>query len=417
VKEVRESAKPDLSARTASVEGRPGPATSDRSQDPSTTNPPTTNPPTTKRRGYFSGVPFPTILATIGIFASLYVLVGMLDRISNAITWILVATFFAIVLTPVVDILTKRFHLRKGLAATLVFLLGIGTIVFLGYVFINPLAKQATYFSKNFSTYLKDAQEGRGEVGKLVKKWKIDQWVEKNQDDINKRAGEFFSPKKILGTTTTAIGSVFNVVIGTLTIAVMTFLMLLEGRALLLSATKLLRPHQRERAIRLARASSHAVTGYVAGNVAISVIAGLASYIFLIILGVPFAGVLALWVAFADLIPLVGATVGAVPAVFVAFLQSTTVGIVTVVFFIIYQQFENHVLQTTIMARTVALKPLVVLVSVLIGVELFGLLGALLSIPLAGVIKVVGADLIAEKRPDLEITPPTPPKAFFLSRK
>jgi predicted PurR-regulated permease PerM len=103
-----------------------------------------------------------------------------------------------------------------------------------------------------------------------------------------------------------------------------------------------------------------------------------------------FAG---LFVAFADLIPLVGATLGAVPTIAFAFLHSTTAGIVALIFFIVYQQFENHVLQVSIMSRTVNVNPLTVLVSVLIGVELFGLLGALLAIPAAGIIQVVVSDL------------------------
>ena len=133
------------------------------------------------------------------------------------------------------------------------------------------------------------------------------------------------------------------------------------------------------------------------------VIAGISTFIFLTIAGVPFAGVLALWVGFADLIPLVGATLGAIPTVLVAFLSSTTIGVATLIFYVIYQQFENHVLQVTIMSKTVALKPLIVLASVLFGVEIFGLLGALLAIPAAGIIKVVGTDIIAHRRPDIAL--------------
>ncbi|MGH9164982.1 MAG: AI-2E family transporter, partial [Acidimicrobiales bacterium] len=97
-------------------------------------------------------------------------------------------------------------------------------------------------------------------------------------------------------------------------------------------------------------------------------------------------------------IPLVGATLGAIPAVLVAFLHGTTSGIATVGFFVVYQQFENHVLQVTIMSRTVDLNPLAVLVSVLVGVELFGLLGALLAIPVAGVVQVIGRDIWDTRR-------------------
>ena len=99
----------------------------------------------------------------------------------------------------------------------------------------------------------------------------------------------------------------------------------------------------------------------------------------------PYAGVIGLFVAFTDLIPLVGATLGAIPTVAFAFLHSTTSGIVMLIFYIVYQQFENHVLQVSIMSRTVKVNPLTVLVSVLIGVELLGFLGALLAIPVAGV--------------------------------
>jgi len=140
------------------------------------------------------------------------------------------------------------------------------------------------------------------------------------------------------------------------------------------------------------------VTGYVTGNLAISVIAGLFTYGWLRIFGVPFAFILALWVAFADLLPLVGATLGAIPPVFVAFLDSPRLGIATIIFFVVYQQFENHVLQPVVMARTVKLNPLAVLVAVIVGVQLAGLLGALLAIPVAGALQVVVRDVWDERR-------------------
>src|SRR6201999_3172922 len=118
------------------------------------------------------------------------------------------------------------------------------------------------------------------------------------------------------------------------------------------------------------------VSGYMFGNLLISVIAGGATYILLKILGVPYPEALALWVAFTDLIPLVGA----IATVGLAFLHGVVAGVVALIFYIAYQQFENHVLQVTIMSRTVNVSPLTVLVSVLVGVELAGFLGALLAL-------------------------------------
>ena len=115
-------------------------------------------------------------------------------------------------------------------------------------------------------------------------------------------------------------------------------------------------------------------------------ICGALTYVVLALTGVPFAAVIALLVAVADLIPLVGATLGAVIAAGAGFLHSPTAGVVVLVFFVLYQQLENHLLQPLILSRAVRLNPLTVLVSVLLAAELAGLLGALLAIPAAGIV-------------------------------
>jgi predicted PurR-regulated permease PerM len=130
----------------------------------------------------------------------------------------------------------------------------------------------------------------------------------------------------------------------------------------------------------------------------ISLIAGTLTTIILLILGVPFAVALGVIVAILDLIPLAGATIAAIIIGTVAFLHSITAGIVVVVFFIAYQQIENHFLQPVIYGRTVQLSPLAVLISVLIGAKLAGILGALGAIPVAGAIQVLLLDWQRAKR-------------------
>jgi hypothetical protein len=153
-----------------------------------------------------------------------------------------------------------------------------------------------------------------------------------------------------------------------------------------------------ERLKRVGHNASRAISGYMLGNILISVIASGVTYVGLWAFGVPFRGVAAVWVGFADLIPLVGATLGAVPTVGLSFLHSVAAGVGMIIVYVVYQQFENHVIQVAIMSRTVKLSPLGVLVSLLIGVQLFGLLGALLAIPAAGIIHVVGAELYRERQ-------------------
>jgi predicted PurR-regulated permease PerM len=184
-----------------------------------------------------------------------------------------------------------------------------------------------------------------------------------------------------------------STVAAVVSIIVLTFLMLLEGPKLLTGGLNALPVGRRTRVERVGRDCARAVTGYMAGNLVISLICGLLTYVVLLVTGVPYAGVIAVFVAIADLVPLVGATVGAVIAAAVAFLHSVPAGIAVVVFFVIYQQLENHLLQPVVLSRTVKINPLAVLVSILLGVEVAGILGALLAIPVAGIVQVLLRDL------------------------
>ena len=319
------------------------------------------------------------------VFAALTVILGVLliVELRRVLAWLVVAAFFAVVLAPAVDRVALHLRLRRGLAVAIVVVVGTAVVIGLIALIVIPLVAHASDFAANFSDYVAEARAGRGPFGGVVRRYDLDRWIEEHQQEIQ-------NATNALGASSlTLLQAVGNFVIATITIFVLTVLLLLQGPALLRTADALVTPRHRERVRRVGADCARAVSGYVLGNLIISVIAGGASYITLRLAGVPFAEVLALWVGFADLIPLVGATIGAAPAVLVAFLHSIPAGIVVLSFFILYQQFENHVLQVTIMARTVQLNPLAVLLSVLIGVELFGFLGALLAIPAGGALQIV----------------------------
>ena len=331
-------------------------------------------------------------LTVIGLVFACLAGVWLLSHLTRILTWLLIAGFFAVVLHPALEFFERRLHIKRTLAALIVFIIGLVAFAGMIYAFVRPLVDQGNRFVNDFPSYVADAKAGRGTVGKIVKRYKIDEYVDKNQAKLRKAAQNAGKPALHIAQ------QVVNGLAALVTIMVLTFLMLLEGPRMLESGLGALSPPTAERVRTVAADAARAVTGYVAGNLLISLIAGFVTYVALRIVGVPFPEVLALWVAFADLIPLVGATLGAVPTIGIAFLHSTTAGIVMIIVFIAYQQFENHVLQVTIMARTVKLNPLTVLVSVLAGVELFGFLGALLAIPAAGVIQVVGRDIYDHRR-------------------
>ena len=338
------------------------------------------------------GVPVRTILATIGLVLATFVGFLVVRELARIIAWLIVASFLAVLATPVVNFLQHRAKFRRGLATLTVFFLGILLIAGMLFTFVRPLVSQASTFADALPQFVEDAQQGRGRVGSLVERYNVEGFIEDNQDRLREGLRDLGANSLSL------LSSVASTVAAVLTILVLAFMITTEGPHLSSSALSLVDPGRRDRIRRVAADCSKACTGYMAGAVLICTIAGSTTFLFLTITGVPFSGVLGLWVGFAALIPLIGATLGAIPTVLVAFLHSTPTGIAALVFYVAYQQVENNFLQPTIMSRTVNLNPLAVLTAVLVGVELFGLLGALLAIPVAGTVQVIARDLWDNRR-------------------
>ena len=340
-----------------------------------------------------------TIVATITSVVVVLLAYLLFRQLGRVIAWLVVAMFFAVVLAPAVDVVQRRLHLRRAPATAIVFLLGLGLLVGMLYAFIRPIVDQVDTFVGSLPELVENARTGRGPIGRFVERYDLAQYVEDNEARVQ---------EALSGAGTPALGvlrSFFNGIFAVLTILVLAFLMLLRGPELCRGALSLVSVKNRERVRLVASDAARAVSGYMFGNLVISLIAGVATYGFLRIVGVPYAEVIALFVAFCDLIPLIGATLGAIPTIALAFLHSTPAGIAAIIFYIVYQQFENHVLQVTIMSRKVDVNPLAVLISVLAGVELFGFLGALLAIPAAGIIQVVVRNLYDERAGHLKAVP------------
>lgn len=327
-------------------------------------------------------------------------LVGVLLiwKLRRIVALVVIAAFFATILNPLVDALT-RLKIRRGVATSIVFLLGVAAFAGLTYTFVRPIYDAGQDFARDIPGFVDRAQHGEGRVGELIKRYNIDEKVAENAPKLQEALSNAGGP------AVRTVQRVASGLLALLTILVLSFLMLLEAPAIIGSFLALLSPEHAVKVRRIGQDVARAVTGYMAGNLLISLIAGLVTWGFLLIVGVPFAGVLGLWVGFADLLPLVGATVGAIPTIAIAFLHSTGAGIAVVIMYIVYQQIENHILQPVVMSRTVNLNPLLVLLSVLVGVELAGFVGALLAIPAAGAIQVVVRDLWDDRQQRLKAVP------------
>jgi len=345
-------------------------------------------------------VPVRTIAATIGMVLAAVLLLLLVMQTRRVLVWVLISLFFAVALYPAVNWVERHVPPRRRAVATLlVFLVALLIIAGVMTAFVVPLAREAAQLAERLPELVQDTRNGRGPAGELVTRFNIDEYIQRNDAQIRQNLTGLGSP--VLSFLRTAA----ETVVGIITIFVLAYLMVLEGPQVVSGGLALLPADRADRVQRVGADCAKTVTGYISGNLLISVICGGLTYIVLAVLGVPFAGLIALFVAFADLIPLVGATLGAVVATVAGLTQSLTTGIIVIAFFVLYQQVENHLLQPLILSRTVNLNPLTVLLSILIGVELAGILGALLAIPVAGVIQVVARDIWDSRRGRLKPEP------------
>ena len=294
-------------------------------------------------------------------------------------------------------------------AVGIVFVGAILVIVGIAATFVPTLVREVNDLADAVPGYIDDLTRGRGRLGFLERDYQI---VERAREAIEKSGAG-----GVLGLSNTALSltkSILNAVIAIVTIAFLTLFMLLEGPAWVERIYGLISEPSQPRWRKVGGDIYRTVGGYVTGNLAISLIAGVTSTAVLLVLGVPYAVALGLVVALLDLIPLAGATIAAIIVSAVGFLHSTTAGIVLVIFFVLYQQLENHVLQPLVYGRTVQLSPLIVLVAVLMGAELAGVIGALGAIPVAGSIQVIVVDWLEHRRQKILDPPGPPPSAVDL---
>src|SRR3954463_6119710 len=328
-----------------------------------------------------------SILRLVTLLLALGAVLWIIYVSRQVLSWIFVSVFLALALNPAVEKLQRPGGFgKRGAAAGVIYLAALAALVGLGFLLIPPLADQISKFADAAPGYVSDVTHGKGPLGFLETKYHV---REKVQDLFQHGGG---AAKLAGGTVLSLTQSVVTAIVGFVTIAFMTFFMILEGPTWLDRFYSLMSPESEERWRDVGQRVAQTVSGYVTGNLLISVIACTATSIVLAIMGVPYALALGLVVAILDLIPLAGATLAAIIVGTVAFLTSITAGVVVVVFFVVYQQLENHLLQPLVYGRTVQLSPLAVLIAVLIGTEVAGVLGALGAIPIAGTLQILLID-------------------------
>jgi predicted PurR-regulated permease PerM len=276
--------------------------------------------------------------------------------------------------------------MAKGMSIAVVYLSVILVPVFIGALLIPPVVEQVNLLIQNVPQYaadLTDFVQRNERLRSLEENYNITAELQKQAATLPARAGDAASILSNIGL------GVVNSVFAGVTILVLSVFMLSSGRGWLDWMAERQGPERADWLKRLFTRIGNAVGNYVAGALGQAVIAGLLAWIVLLILGVPYAGSLAIIIFLLDLVPLVGATLGAViVGVITVFNDFPTDTIVWVIWSIVYQQVENTIIQPRIQARAVKVHPFVVLVSVLFGSTLFGVVGALIAIPVAAAIEI-----------------------------
>lgn len=321
-----------------------------------------------------------TVLVIVGVVLALY----LIYRVRKPLSWIFIAGFLAIALAGPINFLGR--FMRKGFAVALVYVLLILIPVVIAALLVPPIVEQVNLLIQNVPQYaadLSDFVQRNERLRSLEENYNITAELQKQASTLPARAGDAASILSNIGL------GVVNSVFAGVTILILSVFMVGSGRTWLDWLARRQGPEHGEWMDRLFNRIGRAVGNYVAGALGQALIAGVLAWIVLLILGVPYAGSLAVIIFLLDLVPLVGATLGAIiVGIITLFNDFPRDTIAWIIWSVVYQQVENSVIQPRIQARALEVHPFVVLVSVLFGSTLFGIVGALIAIPVAAAIQI-----------------------------
>jgi predicted PurR-regulated permease PerM len=347
-----------------------------------------------------------SVLRTTLIVGAVVLAVYIAYRLRKPISWLVISAFIAVAMSAPVRVLSR--HMPRGLAIAGVYTSLIAVPIVLGALLIPPLVGQAEDLANDVPGYVNDVEEFVNENETLKDLNDDYDIVSKLEEEAEKLPGKIGDAANILGDI--GVGIV-NSIFALVTILILSIFMVSSGGRYIERFLNTQDDLHRDRMRRAFDSIGNAISSYVGGALIQATLAGTFAFIVLTILGAPFAGALALVVAFGDLVPVVGATIAAFFVGIVMLFVNFPVGlIVWVVYAIVYQQIENYVIQPQIQRRAVSVEPLVILVAVLFGVTLFGVPGALLAIPTAASLQIVIREYLDYRREfSGEDTPPSPP--------
>jgi len=341
--------------------------------------------------------PKPLILWTIWMTALAVIVVWCAYLVRAVLLLVYMSGLLAIGFSPIVRLIerqkvlpigTKRFP--RWLAILMLYLIILGILTGIGFMIVPPVVHQAQQLATALPDLFERSQQFLLQKGIL-------------REHLTWRQAFEAAPG---GGSGEAVGTVFGAVVGVvgglfglITMLILTFYILIEADSLRNTMLRLFPARDRARAAAASRDITMKVSAWLTGQLLLGAIIGSSSAIGLWLLGIPFFYVLALISGVGELIPVVGPILSAIPAVAIATTVSLKKALLVIIFFVVQQQFENHILVPKVMQRQVGVSPVTVIVALLVGGKLLGILGAILAVPTAAILQVVFSELVAEKEP------------------
>ena len=342
------------------------------------------------------------ILAIISLFG---LLIFGIMKAASVLLIVAIAFFLALALNPPVTRLARLLPGENNrIAATAIaYVFVLSILGVLAYVAAPPIINQTNSFVNNLPGYVKSMADKDNAIGRIIEQYQLQDELDQFIDKAKKESGTI--AQGVGASFINGVSSVLNGTVTVFTILVLTFLMLIEGPGWIARLWSLYtHKHRLERDKRVLTQMYKVVTGFVNGQVLVAAIGASCALVVLFVLtrifaDVPLSALLPLTgvVFIASLIPMFGATIAATIVVIVLLFNSIPAAIVFLIYFIIYQQIENNVLQPVVQSRTVALSARSVFIAAVVGISMLGIVGAIMAIPIAGCIRVLVLDFIHNK--------------------
>lgn len=332
-------------------------------------------------------IPSRVVVKVLFIVLAFWIGVNIFGQLRSLVVQLAIAAFIAVAADPIVRRL-QRAGLSRGRAVIVVALGGLAAIALLIAIFVPPLVEQAHRLTDAAPSIIRDVRSS-STYHDLDARFGL---VEKATDELE------HLPKIVAGEIGTIFGVVAAGLFGTITIFFLVMFLLTGGGPLVAGTVRLFPKLTERRWWTIVHGAYTGIGAYVGGALIIALIGGSVVVASAFALGLPYALPLGLWMMLLEVIPMVGATIGAIPVVIVAFVSGGVAqGIVMILIIVVYQQIENIVIQPRVQGKTSQMAPVVVFVSVLAGAQLLGILGALFAVPVAGVIQIFVRQIIAQQ--------------------